>query len=156
MTFLDSIYNEALYGETISNTLLAHVLMTKEIKIMNKKERQIVFKKFGGKCAYCGCELKKGWHVDHLQPLYRNLYKPGCMRPENKNKDNLMPSCASCNNYKSTFGLETFRKEIGLLVQRLNKTFTQYKIAKRFGLIEETGIDIEFYFETFKNSNEYK
>lgn len=54
------------------------------------------------------------------------------------------------NNYKSTFGLETFRKEIGLLVERLNKTFTQYKIAKRFGLIEETGIQVEFYFETFK------
>lgn len=117
---------------------------------MNKKERQIVFNKFGGKCAYCGCELTKGWHVDHLEPLYRNLKKPGCMRPENENKDNLMPSCASCNNYKSTFGLETFRKEIGLLVERLNKTYTQYKIAKRFGLIEETGIGVEFYFETFK------
>lgn len=122
----------------------------KEIEIMNKKERQLVFNKFGGKCAYCGCELQKGWHVDHLEPIYRNLRKPGCMRPENENKDNLMPSCASCNNYKSTFGLELFRKEIGLLPQRLNKTFTQYKIAKRFGLIEETGIGVEFYFETFK------
>jgi 5-methylcytosine-specific restriction endonuclease McrA len=115
---------------------------------MTKKDRQIVFNKYKGRCAYCGCELQKGWHVDHLEPIYRNLYKKGCMRPENENKDNLMPSCASCNNYKNTFGLETFRKEIGLLVSRLNSTFTQYKIAKRFGLVSEIQKKVIFYFET--------
>jgi 5-methylcytosine-specific restriction endonuclease McrA len=38
---------------------------------MNKKDRQIVFNKYGGKCAYCGCELVKGWHVDELLPVKR-------------------------------------------------------------------------------------
>ena len=64
--------------------------------------------------------------------------------------DNLFASCCSCNNYKDTFSLEQFRTEIGHLTERLNSTFTQYKIAKRFGLIEETGNKVTFYFETFK------
>ena len=33
---------------------------------MNKK-RQGIYDKSGGKCWYCGIELKKGWHMDHLQ-----------------------------------------------------------------------------------------
>lgn len=39
---------------------------------ISKKERQALFEKFGGKCAYCGCELTKGWHVDHMEPIVRD------------------------------------------------------------------------------------
>lgn len=35
---------------------------------MKKTEREAVFNN-GGKCAYCGCDLIKGWHVDHLEPI---------------------------------------------------------------------------------------
>lgn len=38
---------------------------------MTKEERQILFNKFGGRCTYCGCELKKSWHVDHIEPMVR-------------------------------------------------------------------------------------
>jgi len=38
---------------------------------MNKKDREIVFNKYGGKCAYCGYELKRNWHCDHLEPVNR-------------------------------------------------------------------------------------
>lgn len=38
-----------------------------------KNDRQIIFDKFGGKCAYCGCDLLKGWHVDHLKPVRREM-----------------------------------------------------------------------------------
>ena len=38
--------------------------------ILNKK-RQAIFDKSGGKCWYCGCELQKGWHQDHLEPIIR-------------------------------------------------------------------------------------
>ncbi len=37
----------------------------------SKKDRQIIFDKFGGKCSYCGDPLKKGWHVDELLPVRR-------------------------------------------------------------------------------------
>lgn len=34
---------------------------------LTKKQRAILREKFGGKCAYCGCELpEKGWHADHV------------------------------------------------------------------------------------------
>ena len=36
---------------------------------MNKKDRELIFNKYGGKCAYCGCELTKGWHVDEFEPV---------------------------------------------------------------------------------------
>ena len=39
---------------------------------MTKKDRQLIFDKYDGKCAYCGTELVKGWHVDHIQAIRRN------------------------------------------------------------------------------------
>lgn len=124
--------------------------MTKREKILNK---------FGGHCAYCGCELGKHWHADHLEPVGRylvsigfdkekweSIYEERQGRPNDK-FENMMPACASCNLYKSTYNLETFRQQIGLLVERLNRTYTQYKISKRFGLIVETPKPIIFYFE---------
>lgn len=39
---------------------------------VSKKDREIIFNKFGGRCAYCGCELTKGWHVDEVEPVRRN------------------------------------------------------------------------------------
>ena len=38
---------------------------------MKKTDREKVFNKCGGRCAYCGDELKKGWHVDHMEPVER-------------------------------------------------------------------------------------
>jgi hypothetical protein len=35
---------------------------------MKAKDRELVYKKYDGHCAYCGCVLEKGWHVDHLEP----------------------------------------------------------------------------------------
>ena len=38
-----------------------------------QKDRQILFNKYEGKCAYCGDDLKKGWHVDHIEPIEKKL-----------------------------------------------------------------------------------
>ena len=43
--------------------------------------------------------------------------------------------------------LEEFRMFIARFVRSLNKTNVQYKVAKRYGLIEETGNPVIFYFE---------
>jgi predicted restriction endonuclease len=37
----------------------------------NKNRRQLIFEKYDGRCAYCGCELQKGWHEDHIEPIIR-------------------------------------------------------------------------------------
>lgn len=154
------------------------------------KQRKIIFDKYEGKCAYCGCELKDGWHVDHIEPVRRKykrvlagwFYKgtnnrvdtkgmleqdfdlttmeyrydkqvpDGFINPENDVIENKLPSCASCNINKHGFGLEEFRKLIAGFMKHLNEINTQYKIAKRYGLIQETGIEVKFYFETYNQS----
>lgn len=127
---------------------------------MNKKDRQIVFDKYGGRCAYCGCELVKGWHVDEIEPVRRNkvwnyeksrwemnkekLYS----HPERMTIENQNPACASCNINKHSYSIENFRALIAGFKNHLNKLNTQYKISKKFGLIIETEKPVVFYFET--------
>ena len=118
---------------------------------MNKKDRQSTFEKYKGKCAYCGCELLKGWHVDHLEPIRRDLLiRNKLIHPERDCISNYMPSCASCNINKHSETLEGFRAAIKAYMKHLNGINTQYKIAKRYGLIKETDIEVKFYFETIK------
>lgn len=126
------------------------------------KDRVIIFNKFGGKCAYCGCELLKGWHVDHVESVERIsrydkdkrkfIYTGKMHRPENDHMDNLNPSCASCNIQKSGANIEQFRRNISQFVHSLNTYSTPYKFARRYALISETNIEVKFYFETFNTS----
>ena len=114
---------------------------------LSKSEREIVYAKYDGKCAYCGCELQKGWHADHIEPIVRNWTNGTCEKPENHNVQNFNPSCASCNIQKSSLTLEQFRRQIKQFINSLNQYSTQYKFAKRYGLINETEIEVKFYFE---------
>lgn len=128
---------------------------------MNKKIRQQIFDKYGGKCAYCGCELLKGWHVDEIEPVRRNYSQDydydkqrhvrrlhGVTHPERFNIDNQNPSCASCNINKHSESLENFRSLISGFKNHLNQLNTQYKISKRYGLVVEVDKPVVFYFET--------
>lgn len=119
---------------------------------MRKSDRELVFQKYDGKCAYCGCELSKGWHIDHIEPIVRNFgsakHRGYCERPENEKVENYNPSCASCNINKHSMTVEQFRESIKKYVNSLNLYSTQYKIAKRYGLIQETEIEVQFYYET--------
>lgn len=135
---------------------------------MKKADRQKVFDKYGGKCAYCGCTLEKGWHVDELLPVRRNyeytehptipnkmyLKKVGECYPERYNLDNQMPACASCNINKHSNSLEEFRSLILGFRKSLNERITQYKIAKRYGMIIEQEWDGVFYFEKAERTPE--
>lgn len=136
---------------------------------MKPKDREIVFNKYAGKCAYCGCILEKGWHVDHLEPVRRSFdyvkdetgdriwdsekrdYKKICTmdNPQNDCLQNYMPSCASCNINKHSDSLESFRQLIQNFKKHLNELNTQYKISKRYGLVIEVDKPVVFYFETF-------
>ena len=79
---------------------------------MNKKDRELIFNKYGGKCAYCGSELTKGWHADHIEPIVRNWKNGTCEKPENEKLENYNPSCPSCNIQKNSYTLEQFRENI--------------------------------------------
>lgn len=132
---------------------------------MKAVERQKIFDKYNGRCAYCGCELKKGWHVDHIEPIGRNSkwskekgrfeHDGTCRKPERETIDNYNPACASCNIQKNSFTVEQFRTNIANFVKSLNQNSTQYKFAKRYGLVAESGITVVFHFEKFGRNKEY-
>lgn len=125
---------------------------------MKKTDRELIFNKYDGKCAYCGCELTKGWHADHIEPIVRDfIYNKNKQRfetngifrnPENENLQNYNPSCPSCNIQKNSYTLEQFRENIKQFVNSLNQYSTQYKFAKKYGLVSETDIEVKFHFET--------
>ena len=150
---------------------------------MKKSERQMVFNKYGGKCAYCGCDLEKGWHVDHVKSIRRNYKRvggfyrhketkevikrlpdnwmetiewvpektvsDGCRHPELDVIENMIPACASCNINKHRYTIEEFRESIAGYLRSLNLRMVQYKMVKKYGLVEETNKPVVFYFEQF-------
>lgn len=126
---------------------------------LTKKQRNDLKQKFGGKCAYCGCDLPKIWHADHLVACRRDIvavtvasgvYKlqsVGSGNPEANTIENFMPSCAPCNISKATYSLEGWRLYLEKQIEFLNEYNKKYRMAKAYGLIEETGAKVVFYFE---------
>ncbi|MEK0313726.1 HNH endonuclease [Cohnella sp. 56] len=113
------------------------------------KARRAIWDKSGGKCWYCGCELpERGWHADHFEPIRRNWWTDTCLNPHNEREDNKVPACASCNVQKGPLSLEQFRDKIAGFINSLNQYHTQYDVAKRYGLIQETQSPVTFWFET--------
>lgn len=113
---------------------------------LTKKQRLELFDKYDGKCAYCGEDLKKGWHADHVEPIRRNG-DGTCLKASRDVFENMNPSCAPCNINKHSMSLEAFRKSIEQYVNSLNNHSTQYKMAKKYGLVEETSLKVKFWFE---------
>lgn len=120
-------------------------------KRIAKKVRQTVYAKYNGHCAYCGKEMNyKDMQVDHIDAVYRAEYEG---RAVDDSLDNYMPSCRSCNFYKSTSTLEEFRNKLVTLHTRLEKLFI-YRIAKQYEIVvEEEKPTIKFYFEKLKGVN---
>lgn len=119
---------------------------------MTKKEkRQKIFDKYGGRCAYCGCEITmQNFNADHLKPLLRGRGLDTAAAIKWRGTDdieNMMPSCRSCNNRKNALNIEQFRQEISLQIERLKRDSNQFNLALRYGLIEITDSPVEFYFE---------
>ncbi|MFJ5538568.1 HNH endonuclease [Vreelandella titanicae] len=129
------------------------------MKRLTKAERTQLFGMFEGRCAYCGEELGKRWHADHVKAVFRRheLYRDGSPgyktrlvgadKPENHVIDNFMPACASCNLSKATHTLEKWRDVLAGYVGALDRNAPTYRMAKKHGLIVETQVTVEFYFE---------
>ena len=114
-----------------------------------KKKRQVVFEKYNGHCAYCGCEITfENFHVDHIKPLLRGYRKNEVDKGTSK-IDNLAPSCASCNSSKSDFTVERWRNELELKKERIKRDVPTFNLLLRFGCIVEIDKPIIFYFEKF-------
>lgn len=110
-----------------------------ERRKLTKKERQEVYERCNGHCAYCGCELEyKDMQVDHIFPLR----KGGA-----DEMDNMLPACRSCNHYKSTLDVEAFRSYISRIPARLMRENVAFNVGQRFGVVKHVSTPIVFYFE---------
>lgn len=125
---------------------------------ISKAQRARVFAMFDGKCAYCGQPLPERWHVDHLEPVQRDLkmvrgerswklVSGAPLRPERDVPENYMPACPPCNIDKHAMSLEAWRGKLQRTCKVLADNYPTYRHALRFGLAVETGAQIVFHFE---------
>ena len=89
--------------------------------------RKAIWAKYGGRCAYCGRELRlRGyWQRDHVVPLvrYRGVRfsfagRNGCVNPEAHTPTNIVAACVLCNKDKGSLDLETWRASLKWLGPR--------------------------------------
>lgn len=117
---------------------------------LNKKQREAIYAKYNGHCSYCGKEIAyKDMQVDHQIPQRRATARAGRGRlPIEKieNFDNYFPSCRRCNLHKRSVSLETYRRYVEEIPQKLLATFI-YKAGLDYKLIEVKPRKIKFYFE---------
>lgn len=120
-------------------------------KRISKTERQTIYGKYNGHCAYCGqCISFKEMQVDHLIPM-RSYEKYLAKGIDIDTMDNYMPACRSCNKYKSVYDLEGFRKMIERQPEILLRDRPTYALAVRFGVVTPTPKRVVFYFESFES-----
>ena len=117
---------------------------------LTKAERQTVYDKCAGHCAYCGCEITIGqMQVDHVIPMeFYDAYKT--KGKDIDTLDNMLPACRSCNNYKHTLSIELFRQCIEHWPDALKGESCTYRNAIRFGMVEPKPHKVVFYFEKMR------
>ena len=126
--------------------------MKSKRKQLSKEERLKVYNKYNGHCAYCGIKLEyKDMQVDHFVSVFKNTYELA-NGVYIDNFENYMHSCRMCNFYKRAGGIESMRKNIKRLYIQLERDF-DYRLAKRYGLIEETPKEIKFFFEDYNEGD---
>ena len=132
--------------------------------------------KFGGRCAYCGCELNVKWHADHVNPVERET-KPvkipngeyavtaagftkfratGKMRrADNERLDNLFPACVKCNILKSCTDVEGFRKMLAYFAESVPRIagYSHVHHLMRFGKLSIDPTPVLFWFERYQQES---
>jgi 5-methylcytosine-specific restriction endonuclease McrA len=117
-----------------------------------KIDRQQVYDKCDGHCAYCGVEITlKQMQVDHIQPHWHTFTEQQASQSKivkgSHDLDNLNPSCARCNKWKSTYSVENFRKVVETSLERLERDTPNFRLARDYGLIKVIEKPVIFYFE---------
>lgn len=125
---------------------------------MNKQDRSILFQKFSGFCAFCGSELKKGWHVSPILAPQTFVKEDGTLGKINDELTNKLPSCKQCDltrihhsHGEHPISIEEFRIALADDFEFLQFN-PYYNKAIRFGLIKETNAPIIFFFERFEKT----
>ncbi len=124
---------------------------------LTKQQRTKIYNKSKGKCWYCGTKLpKKGWHADHFLPVGRIMKYNRAKRkkvwtgkfryPKRDTMSNLVPSCPTCNFWKKSKSINTFRKSLQKLHQTVMNN-ANVRMAEKYGIVTRDKIKIIFWFE---------
>jgi HNH endonuclease. len=119
-------------------------------------DRDAVYNKFGGRCAYTGKPLEADWQVDHIVPKRSG---------GTDDIDNLLPALHIVNHYKRALSIELFRNWfLSGLHQRLHKLPKNprtergmkkkaylLRVAEAFGITEDKPFCGKFWFETLSD-----
>ena len=119
-----------------------------------KQQRELIYKKCGGRCAFCGSPLQKGWHISPIEQPHTVVGADGKLKKVNEEIENKLPSCSACglsriqhSNSRGIMSVESFKKSLNFGFKVMLKQDPHYKKAIRYGLIKETNKPITFYFE---------
>lgn len=101
-------------------------------------KRRLVYDKFNGHCAYCGCKIDYcEMAIDHFLAFSKN---------GKNNIDNLLPSCNLCNAIKFNSSIEEFREKLKTLpINNLPKI----KLLSKYYNIIPKDKHLLFYFEKY-------
>lgn len=128
---------------------------------MSKEQRQKIFDKYNGRCAYTGKPLDDKWQVDHIEPV--SYYRMFLLQGDANHESNLVPAMRIINHYKRAKGLgefriymSTFHKRIAKLPKKTMREKTaktkayMLEVASLFGITADKPFSGKFYFETLK------
>ena len=134
---------------------------------LSKQKREAVRMMFGGRCAYCGCELGAKWHADHVEPVrretvpvhgevtalgYTKFKATGKLySPENNRDGNFFPACVRCNILKSDTNVEGFRSMLSYFARSIPtiRTYSHVHHLMRFGKLKIDSTPVVFWFEQY-------
>ena len=125
---------------------------------LTKAQREQLKNKFGGHCAYCGCDLGDKWHADHIEAVKRDIIHVGggklvsgeMTRPHLDTIENMNTACVSCNLNKSSMSIEGWRGVLGGYCKALIRDSHTFRHSLRFGLVAFTDKPVMFFFETYQ------
>ena len=113
---------------------------------LTKAQREQLKNKFGGHCAYCGCDLGDKWHADHIEAVKRDIIHVGggklvsgeMTRPHLDTIENMNPACVPCNLNKSSMSIEGWRGVLGGYRKALIRDSHTFRHSLLFGLVAFT------------------
>lgn len=118
------------------------------IDTSHPKTRAHLHAKYGGRCAYCGCQIEmKDMQVDHVIPINRGFSGAGVGL---RNVDNYNPSCATCNSSKSNKSVEEFRAHLAFRIEYARKESASLRLLEKYNLVKVTHTPVVFFFERKK------
>lgn len=102
---------------------------------LTKSKRELLRKKFDGRCGYCGGELPiRGWHAESIGTEHV--------------AGGLVTVCRDCRVIKGSACISGFRAILSEQVQRAHRQSVNFRTALRYGLVEEAKTLVVFWFET--------